>query len=165
MNYLALIGGWRAAAFLALAIAASVWGGVQTARLSTAQHKATTTELALAISAKKHVEWVREQEAKKADEIAAIDTKHTEESVRAKESYDASIASIRAGERKLRERFSCPRNPSATPSAPGESDGATQGGLQREDGEFFVSEAERADEVVRQLTEAQAVIEAYRKQK
>ena len=47
--------------------------------------------------------------------------------------------------------------PKTTTSTSGDH-GAEKRGLQREDAEFLVSESERADEVVRQLTACQAML-------
>lgn len=74
------------------------------------------------------------------------------------ERRDTIIASLRAGNRRLHQRFSCPSRDTEAASAPSGSDGASGGGLLDSDAEFLVREAARADEVVRRLTMAQGII-------
>lgn len=113
---------------------------------------------------------------KKADEKAAVITRakeeallsviwsvayDTEETRIAREADTArTIAGLRAGTVKLRPRFQCPRVDRPAAPAAG-SDDAAEGGLQIEDAEFLVREADRADGIVQQLTACQAVVQAY----
>lgn len=72
---------------------------------------------------------------------------------------ERTIADLRAGNRRLRERFQCPPNGvSRNSQAPSSSDGATQSGLLDADAEFLVRFAAEADERVNQLTACQAVL-------
>lgn len=136
----------------------SVQKNRDTAAINEARATTTALERKLDKEAKDHAEWIVAQERKKTAELAEIDRKNTEVLQSAKEDYERTIADIRAGNRKLRERFTCPVPNPAQPT--GSMDHAEEAaGLQTEDGEFLVSEAERADEVVRQLTAAQEVIE------
>lgn len=71
-----------------------------------------------------------------------------------------TIACLRDGSCRMRDRFTCPRLPGAAQAAPGNDDSAAFG-LQVEDGEFLVREASRADGVADQLRQCQAVATAY----
>lgn len=148
----------------ALLLSAAFFGGcsvqknIDTANVNKARAETAALERKLDKEAKDHAEWIVAQERKKTAELAEIDRKNTEVLQSAKKDYERTIADIRAGNRKLRERFTCPVPSPAQPT--GSVDHAEEGtGLQKEDGEFLVSESERADEVVRQLTAAQEVIE------
>lgn len=101
----------------------------------------------------------RQREADHARVLAEADMKHHEELDHEKAEAERILRAERAGTIQLRERFrACWANlPHAVPSA-GSSDAGPQSGLQREDVEFFVHFANDADEVVRQLELAQAVI-------
>lgn len=82
-------------------------------------------------------------------------------------SRDNTIAGLRAGTVRVRERFTCGRAAAAgvpqTSASTSSSDAGAQGGLQREDAEFFVRLASEADQVVHQLSACQAVVRADRK--
>lgn len=71
-----------------------------------------------------------------------------------------TIACLRDGTCRMRDRFSCPRVPGAAQAATGNDDAAAFG-LQIEDGEFLVRESSRADGVADQLRQCQAVAQAY----
>lgn len=71
-----------------------------------------------------------------------------------------TIACLRDGTCRMRDRFTCPRLPGA-PRAPAGSDDAAAFGLQSQDGEFLVRESSRADGVADQLRQCQAVAQAY----
>ena len=98
-------------------------------------------------------------------EIDKIAQNLIEERNRGYQERDKVIADLRAGSVRLRDRFKCSTRPAVSSSGPASagSDGGTQGGLSDNDAEFFVREASRADEVVRQLTACQAVIRSDRK--
>jgi hypothetical protein len=76
----------------------------------------------------------------------------------AENKLNADIAGLRAGTVKLQKRFRCPASPSA--NAPG-SDGGSDAGLLREDAEFLLREAGRADDIVRKLQTCQTIIKEY----
>lgn len=152
--------GVGAIVFLSLAFfgGCSVQKNRDSAAINESKVQVIALERKLDREAKDHAEWKVVQERKTTAELAAIDKKNTEVLQSAKEDYERTIAGIRAGNRKLRERFTCPVPGAAQPT--GSVDHAKEtAGLQTEDGEFLVSEAERADEVVRQLNAAIEVIE------
>lgn len=127
-------------------------------RIVAAEATTTALERKLDKEAKDHAEWIVAQERKKTAELAAIDKKNTEVMNNAKEDYERTIADLRAGNLQLRKRFTCPGTSTTQP--PGGVDNAEEAtGLQREDGEFLISEAERADGVARQLNAAIEIIE------
>lgn len=136
----------------------SVQKNRDTAAINEAHAATTALERKLDKEARDHAEWVVAREREQSAELAEIDRKNTEVLESAKKDYNRTIADLRAGNLQLRKRFTCSTPSAAQPS--GGVDNAEEGsGLQKEDGEFLVSEAERADEVVRQLTAAQEVIE------
>lgn len=106
----------------------------------------------------------REAEQAHVAEIDRIAKNLIEERNRGFEERDKTISDLRAGTRRVRDRFKCPAGQptagSGTPAAGGH--GGAQAGLSDNDAEFLVREASRADEVVRQLTACQAVIRSDR---
>jgi prophage endopeptidase len=109
----------------------------------------------------------RDIEAQRAADMAALDAQHTKEMNDAKADADRTIADLRAGTLRLRERFTCPASTAAgTAGQAGTStslgDAAARYGLQPEDAEFLLSEAERADEVTVQLRACQAIVRGDR---
>lgn len=110
----------------------------------------------------------RAAERAAADEQARIAEKLIAERSQAYEERDRVIDDLRAGNRRLQQRFTCPPagRPGGVPAAAagaGRSDGAGQGGLSGSDAEFLIREAGRADAAVRQLQACQAVIQADRR--
>lgn len=108
----------------------------------------------------------RQAERDSAQAMAAIDNAYQQGQADAKAESDRVIADLRAGNVRLRKRFTCPAASDlpAAGTSTGSSDAAQTGGLQRDDAEFLVREAERADEVVRQLQACQAIVRKDRQQ-
>lgn len=104
----------------------------------------------------------REVERIHVDEMAAIAAQHEQEKQHALAEKDAVIAGLRDGTYRLRTRLAAAGATAdlaaQVGAAAGIGDGAAQTGLRIEDAEFLLSEASRADDVVRQLTACQAVI-------
>lgn len=75
---------------------------------------------------------------------------------------DRTIAGLRDGTVRLRERFTCPRVPAASPAA-GSGDDPARYGLRPADAEFLVRLADKADGVAEQLSTCQAVIAGWEK--
>lgn len=105
---------------------------------------------------------VREAEQKAARKVSEIESKLHEQNTKASADQAKLLNDVRSGTVSLRDRFTCPATqsigvPKTTTSTSGDH-GAEKRGLQREDAEFLVSESERADEVVRQLTACQAML-------
>lgn len=105
--------------------------------------------------------------AKHETELADIATKHQQEIARAKAQNAADRDAIRRGSLRLFDPFaaSCSKLPGAREAlaATGERDGPAGGELSKPTAEFLVSEANRANEIVEQLTMAQAVIREYQR--
>lgn len=103
--------------------------------------------------------------AKHETELADIATKHQQEIARAKAQNAADRDAIRRGSLRLFDPFatSCSKLPGAREAlaTASERDGASGGELSKPTAEFLVSEANRANEIVEQLTMAQAVILNY----
>jgi hypothetical protein len=109
---------------------------------------------------------VAQAEHKAALDMAAIDQRHQEDIEHEKQIAAGTLASYRAGTLRLRNEFQAhiiadTGVPSVAASA-GQRDAAGSGGLQPAHVEFFVSEAERANQVVKQLAACQAVVRADR---
>ncbi|MDT9046447.1 MULTISPECIES: lysis system i-spanin subunit Rz [Enterobacteriaceae] len=131
-----------------------------------AQH---ATELAKAHQERADAEQrARDIEAQRAADMAALDAQHTKEMSDARQAAERTIADLRAGTVRLRERFTCPASSTAGAGAQagtstGLGDAATRYGLQPEDAGFLLSEAQRADEVTVQLRACQAIVQGDRK--
>ncbi|MFN8696307.1 MAG: lysis system i-spanin subunit Rz [Burkholderiales bacterium] len=99
--------------------------------------------------------------------LATIDATHQQEIRNAKARDDADRADIRRGALRLFDPHAtvCPKLPTARDAlaTAGVGDGASGGQLSPETTEFLVSEANRADAITKQLTEAQAVIVEYQR--
>jgi hypothetical protein len=96
--------------------------------------------------------------------MADIDAKHQQEISEIQKNANNTIASYRAGNLKLRQQFTCAaRGVSEATTASDIRDAATRCGLSETDVEFLVRFSERADVIIRQLAEAQAVIRRYYK--
>lgn len=111
-------------------------------------------------------ETIRKKEIKHAEELNAIDKNYQEVRLNDKLQTDHIIGDLRAGNARLRQRFTCPATSGGdktnTGTSTGQRDAATQGGLQTADAEFFIRFADDADAVVRQLHACQSVIRADR---
>lgn len=142
----------------------SVQEGRDSSKISKAQNEKIELERKIDKQDKDYAEKLLAEQTDKQKKLADIDEKNTKEVERAKKEYDRTIADLRAGNLQLRQRFTCPKANSPVPSA-GVDNGQETGGLQVQDGEFLVSEAERADSVARQLTAAQEVIDELLKKK
>lgn len=105
-------------------------------------------------------------ERARVQDMNALDARFTEELNDAKREADDLVAAVRADERRLRNRFTCP---AATGSAgsgtsPGASvgDAGEESGLRTADAEFLIRLAAEADQVVTQLRACQAIVAADR---
>lgn len=70
---------------------------------------------------------------------------------------DRTIADLRNGTLRLRDRFTCPSLPRPAEANPGD-DAGSQGGLLREDAEFLLRLGSEADRAIIQLQECQAYV-------
>lgn len=108
----------------------------------------------------------REQERSAAVRIAAINETHHKDLTHAKAAHDRTIADLRSGAFRLRERFNCFPAPGGRaaalgPLAPVDA-GGSPGGLRPEDAEFLIGESARADEVAIELQGCKAIARADR---
>ena len=93
----------------------------------------------------------RDTEARWRAEYKAIAERFLAEQKVADEKYQNDLASLRAGQLRVRERFACPARSAEAPAVAGGAGEAGSGGLLPADAEFLLREAARADEVARQL--------------
>lgn len=142
------------------------------------RHGVTTTDNAwqsrwdkqaadLAIARADAERLARQAERNSALAMAAIDKAYQQGQADGKAQADRTIADLRSGNARLRERFTCPPAGNDMPDptgTTGRSDAGEARGLQRDDAEFLIRYAERADEVVRQLQACQAIIQQDRQQ-
>lgn len=108
---------------------------------------------------------VREAEQKAAQQVSEIENKLHEQNTKASDDQAKFLNDVRTGAISLRDRFTCPSttnnssNSVPNTAASASTDNAIEKrGLQREDAEFLISESNRADEIVRQLTSCQAML-------
>ena len=99
----------------------------------------------------------RNTEARHRDEYKAIADRFLAKQDKADADHKATIAGLRAGTLRVRDRFRCPAGVSQAPAGAGSADDAGPGGLQREDAEFLVRIADEADAIARKLNALQAV--------
>lgn len=100
-----------------------------------------------------------------ATELAAQAARFQQEQRDAQAQTDSTLADLRSGNLRLRQRLSAAQCPTGLPSAAagaGGSDAAAQTGLRQADADFLVRESDRADAIVRELTLCQATISQYR---
>lgn len=110
---------------------------------------------AAAQSQARAVQAARAAERAEAAQQAAVAAQLIEDNAHALQARDRTIAALRTGHLRLRERFAC-RVPAA-PAVPGGSDAQAAGGLQSADAEFLVRFAADADDTARQLAACQAL--------
>lgn len=109
----------------------------------------------------------REKEARDRAAFQAALTLLELEYANGRAELEQDLAALRSDNDRLRvrDRFKCPSSagvPGAAGGAAGSAE-APQGGLLREDAEFLLRIGREADDVVRQLTACQAIINAERK--
>ncbi len=162
---------WQAWALAGLVLAFWWYGGTQYDRgyeKAEGEYKALIDKMALdatqALADAK--DKARQAERAAVEEQARIAEQLIAERNQAYEERDRVIDDLRAGNRRLQQRFTCPpasgsgRVP-ATAAATGRSDGTGQAGLSGQDAEFLIREAGRADAAVRQLQACQAVVRSH----
>lgn len=163
---------WKAIGIVALVLAVltGLWAiyqtGVQDERQRlTAIHGAELAAIReqaakdLAAAEKK----AREAEQAARDRIHQIETMRHEHEQAAAAERDRLLAAVQSGERRLRDRFTCPAaSVSGAAADPAGAGQAAARGLQREDAAALVREAERADQVTRDLNACIAILHADR---
>lgn len=126
------------------------------------KYKLSVQEKALAIASKEYAEYKLAKEREMSKAVHEVEIKHQQEQDHAKEEYNRVIANLRAGNLQLRKKFTCPPR-SANPAEAGSVGEGEEAGLSREDAEFLISEANRADEVTRELNLAKEYIAVLEK--
>jgi len=92
------------------------------------------------------------------DKLTQLDNKHHKELTDAQAKADAVITGLRADSIRLRKRFTCPVQASASAATASVDDAAGESGLRREDAEFLIRESRRADECAIALTGLQEYV-------
>jgi len=100
----------------------------------------------------------RDTEQSWRDKLTQLDTKHHKELTDAQAKYDAVITGLRADSIRLRKRFTCTVQASASTAAASVDDAGGEAGLRREDAEFLIRESRRADECAIALTGLQEYV-------
>lgn len=160
---IALLGGVRATIFAALMLAAAAVAGVQSWRLDHAHAAQAKAERAAAVATIAASEAARKEEQARAGVFDAIARAYERGKSDGKAAADSVLAGVRDGTYVLRDKFRCPARPAGQiATGAGSRDDAEGAGLSDTDVQFLVRFAAEADDVVRQLTACQAVIEADR---
>jgi hypothetical protein len=102
------------------------------------------------------------KEAKDAAAFALLADNLRKENERAKQDADRTIADLRRGAIRLRDRFTCKSTVPAAAGSPARSDEAGQGGFTVEDASIALRIASDGDAAIRQLTACQAILSAER---
>lgn len=151
---------WQLALAAVAALAVMQWMAVNEQRGRNTQLQGELDAYALreARAAVEAIESAQAREHRLNEQMHLIDLVHEEEMRNALAKKDATIACLRNGTCRVRDRFTCPKPTTGKATDPGVSDGAEASGLRIEDAEFLVSESERADANTRQLTQCQATV-------
>lgn len=106
------------------------------------------------------------QEETWSNKIHDADVQHQKEMTDAQAAYDHDVAALRSGALRVRPAASCPAagkpGVPAPAAGPGVGDGSQASGLSDANAQFLLRLGQRADDVVRQLAECQAVVAADR---
>jgi hypothetical protein len=131
---------------------------VQWSVINNTKYKLSVQEQALALAAKEYAEYKLAKEREMSEAITAAEVKHQQEQDNATDQYEDLLACVRSGKCGVQKRFTCPPRP-ANPGEAGSAGEGEEAGLSREDAEFLISEANRADEVTRELNLAKEYID------
>lgn len=159
---LKLIGGVRAAVFACLLLVASAFLIWQTVALNRTQAAFDAHLLAdkAATATAQEVARATEQAWSEAHYNAVYTLE--KQRIKREAKTNSTIAGLRAGTLRVRNRFTCQAVPGAAAPTTG-GDDAQGSGLRPEDAEFLVRESDRADDYTEQLAACQAVVTSYRK--
>ena len=83
-----------------------------------------------------------------AQEAQRIEDQLRKQADQERQNYEKTIADLRDGNKRLRERFKCPRSADSVPNAGTDTRGSENsgaGGLSEQDGGFLIGESARAD--------------------
>jgi hypothetical protein len=108
----------------AVAIAASIFAGVQTVRLSNAKAKHATTIADIATKTRIAAEKARAVERTWTDNLHLIDVRYQQDLNNAQAAYDTTVADLRSGAASLQDHWTCPpANMPRAASGAGQPDG------------------------------------------
>ncbi len=163
MDIISLLGGIRATVFATVAALLLIFSGYQTYRVY--EYKENEQQVAVAVQAARAK---AEAEARATESALQRDKSHIQstafsERVNAQAIQDRLLADLATGQRKLREKFTCPIPASATAGAERGVEAGTQAGLSTADAEFLVRFAGDADKAVIERNEAVQMYEAAKK--
>jgi hypothetical protein len=131
-----LLGGIRATIFFVLLLITSTLFGVKSCQYENYKREVDQAKAKAERIAREKEEGWRQGIAQWVESYVRERNKH-------EKALDDAITSLRNGNLQLRKRFTCPK---ATAPAPG-ADGGEASGLSKEDAEFLLREAARADEL------------------
>lgn len=145
----------------ALVLVAGVWLHGRSTGADGVQAKWDAAEAAYAQQRAASAIAARDTEARWRAEYKAIAERFLKEQTDAKLETDRVIAGLRSGERRVRDRFTCPSLPGASADSSGVAETGPRG-LQPEDAAAIVRAGAEADEVARQLNALIQAVEAGR---
>lgn len=155
---------WRVWAALALAVA--VWWTVDaygdrraTEAAATVQARWDAQEDAYARQRAEATIAARKVEQRHRAEYRAIAERFLKEQADADKDHANTLARLRAGQLRVRERFTCPSVPGAA-GDPGRADAADQRGLGTEDAAALIGIAAEGDRAIRRLRALQEAVRA-----
>ena len=144
--------GWTYAVLMSIAF---LWSRLDYLHLENSIETQKTNHALALVARYEHVLQLERSETKKYQDIAA---QYEQDKQRLENEKDAVIANLRAGNVRLRQRFTCPTSVSSATPTSGERDGGEGRGLLEQDAEFLVRFAAEADARVKQLQSCQAVL-------
>lgn len=162
LSWLRRVPTWAWAVLAAVVLLAGAYRWAYSRGAESVQAEWDTERTALALQAEAQKAEAAAKEAKDAAAFAVLADNLRKENERAKQDADRTIADLRRGAVRLRDRFTCPR---AMPQAAGSaarSDEAGQGGFTVEDASVALGIARDGDAAIRQLTACQAILSAER---
>jgi hypothetical protein len=151
---------WAALAAVVLLVGAYRWAYHRGAESVQSEWDAERAQNKLAADAQKAEAAAKE--AKDAAAFAMIADNLRKQNETDKRDADRTIADLRAGRERLRDKFTCPRTVPGAAASAGRSDEASEGGLSGQDAEFLVRFASEADTVANRLTACQSILQAER---
>ena len=104
---------------------------------------------------RKAVQDARKAEERYRAEVRAVAQRFLDKQEEAREENERLVAAVAAGERRLRQRFTCPAGVPGTGPTTGGADAAPEGGLSPEDFRVLAGIAADGDRAIRQLTALQ----------
>ena len=147
--------------YAAIAVAALVlWYGSGRYDAGVAHERAAQVK-AQAIAVRAVLKQRDNAEAAERERLARIDKQLTKDQTNALAKRDRTIADLRSGAVRLRQKFTCPAQSGVLPQAaagqPGDQS-ASGGGLSEQAAEFLIRFASDADKAVNTLTACQAAL-------